>query len=205
LHAAVHLNENDREVLAHLCGYFARPPFSQERLSRLPDGRLAYRLKRPLADGRTTLLLQPGELLRLLATLVPPPRAHLLRYHGVFAPASHWHREGVPPPFAAVDRCDPAPLLPAGESTAAPPPRNPCRIPWAELLLRVFREDVLACPCGGRRVVLGYLTEPGPVKAILVHLGLPSTGPPLAPACFTAGPGETAWQDDVPEVQQSLR
>src|SRR5258707_7113896 len=33
----------------------------------------------------------------------------------------------------------------------------------------------------------------------------PSTGPPLAPARFGAGPGETAWQDDVPELQQSLR
>jgi hypothetical protein len=44
-------------------------------------------------------------------------------------------------------------------------------------LLRVSREDVLTCPCGGRRVVLAYLTEPGPVKAILDHLGLPSTGP----------------------------
>jgi len=63
LHAAVHLHEN-REGLAHLCGYGARPTFSQERLSPLPDGRLTYRLKRPLADGRTTLLLQPGELLR---------------------------------------------------------------------------------------------------------------------------------------------
>jgi hypothetical protein len=58
---------------------------------------------------------------------------------------------------------------------------RPSRIPWAELLMRVFREDVLACPCGGRRVVLAYLTQPGPVKAILDHLGLPSTGPPIAP------------------------
>jgi hypothetical protein len=149
LHAAVHLHENDREGLAHLCGYGARPPFSQERLSQLPDGRLAYRLKRPLGDGRTALLLEPA--------------------------------------------------------TPGPPPRNPCRIPWAELLLRVFREDVLSCPCGGRRVVLAYLTEPGPVKAILDHLGLPSTGPPLAPARFTAGPVESGWQDDVPELQQSLR
>jgi len=41
--------------------------------------------------------------------------------------------------------------------------------------MRVFREDVLACPCGGRRVVLAYLTQPWPVKAILDHLGLPST------------------------------
>ncbi len=83
LHAAVHLHENDREGLAHLCGYGARPPFSQERLSHLPDGRLAYRLKRPLGGGRTALLLQPVQLLRRLATLIPPPRAHLLRYHGL--------------------------------------------------------------------------------------------------------------------------
>jgi hypothetical protein len=88
LHAAVHLHANDREGLAHLCGYGARPPFSQERLSALPDGRLAYRLKRPLGDGRRMLVLQPTELLRRLATLVPPPRAHLVGYHGVFGPAS---------------------------------------------------------------------------------------------------------------------
>ena len=83
LHAAVHLHANDREGLAHLCGYGARPPFSQERLSALPDGRLTYRLKRPLGDGRQAVLLQPTEFLRRLATLVPPPRAHLVRYHGL--------------------------------------------------------------------------------------------------------------------------
>jgi len=71
--------------------------------------------------------------------------------------------------------------------------------------MRVFREDVLACPCGGRRVVLACLTQPGPVKAILDHLGLPSTGPPLAPARLIAGPVEETWQDDVPVLQQSLR
>ena len=48
--------------------------------------------------------------------------------------------------------------------------------------MRVFREDVLACPCGGRRVVLAYLTQPGPVKAILEHLALTSTGPTVSPA-----------------------
>ena len=214
LHAGVHIHENDREGLAHLCGYGARPPFSQERLSALPDGRLSYRLKRPLHDGRATLLLEPTELLRRLATLVPPPRAHLSRYHGVFAPASRWRQEVVPPPdaIASPGHCDaalapaPAPAPAATEATApAGPTRNPRRIPWAELLLRVFRADVLACPCGGRRVVLAYLTDPGPVKAILDHLGLPSTGPPLAPARFTAGPAESGWQDDVPELQQSLR
>src|SRR4051812_15183248 len=39
-------------------------------------------------------------------------------------------------------------------------PRQPdSRIPWSELLLRVFREDVLSCPCGGRRVVLAFITD----------------------------------------------
>ena len=80
LHAGVHLHANDREGLAHLCGYGARPPLAQNRLSQLPDGRLAYRLKRPLATGRDTLILEPSELLRRLAALVPPPRSHLVRY-----------------------------------------------------------------------------------------------------------------------------
>ncbi len=68
-------------------------------------------------------------------------------------------------------------------------------IPWAELLRRVFREEVLRCTCGGHRVVLAYLTEPRTVKAILDHLGLPSTGPPIAPARFDA---DGAWPDELP-------
>ena len=45
------LHANDREALERLCAYGARPPLSLERLAPLPDGRLAYRLKRPLRDG----------------------------------------------------------------------------------------------------------------------------------------------------------
>ncbi|MFL5399214.1 MAG: transposase, partial [Myxococcales bacterium] len=96
LHAGVHLHANDREGLAHLCGYGARPPLVQTRLSQLADGRLAYLLKRPLADGTAFLVLEPCELLRRLAALVPPPRAHLVRYHGVVAPASAWRSRIVP-------------------------------------------------------------------------------------------------------------
>ena len=81
LHAGVHLHANDREGLERLLRYGARPPLSLARLAQLPDGRLAYRLKRPVADDRQVLVLQPTELLRRLATLVPPPRHHLCRYH----------------------------------------------------------------------------------------------------------------------------
>jgi hypothetical protein len=40
-------------------------------------------MKRPLADGRQEMQLEPVELLRRLATLVPPPRAHVVRFHGI--------------------------------------------------------------------------------------------------------------------------
>lgn len=96
LRAGVHLHANDRKGLAHLCGYGARPPLAQERLSQLPDGRLAYRLKRPVAGTDEMMIFKPSELLRRLAALVPPPRSHLVRYHGVFGPASAWRSEVVP-------------------------------------------------------------------------------------------------------------
>jgi hypothetical protein len=207
LHAGVHLHANNREGLAHLCGYGARPPLTQGRLSKLPDGNLAYRMKRRLGDGREVLVLEPRELLRRLATLVPPPRAHLVRYHGVFGPASKWRKEVVPqapspPACSGADKSQ----EPAGPSPEARPPRRPdSRIPWSELLLRVFREDVLACPCGGRRIVIAFIDERPVIERILNHLGLPTTGPPVAPARRAALDGDPLWQDDVPELQQSLR
>ena len=159
------------------------------RLPALTDGRLTYRLKRPLRDGRQVLVLQPTEFLRRLATLVPPRRHHLVRYHGVFAPNASWREAIVPRPTEAEARCAGAvsegPVLPPGVrgSKAAARARPPSRLPWAELLRRVFREEVLECNrCGGRRVVLAFLIEPSAVKAILEHLRLPTPGPPVAPA-----------------------
>jgi hypothetical protein len=207
LHAGVHLHANNRDGLAHLCGYGARPPLTQERLSALPDGRLAYRMKRRLGDGREVLILEPSELLRRLATLVPPPRAHLVRYHGVFGPASKWRQEIVP--FPSPVTCPAAQWKPEPPTAPRPEskPRRPpdARIPWSELLLRVFREDVLACPCGGRREVIAFVHERPVIEKILGHLRLPTTGPPTAPARTAALVQDAPWQDDVPELQQSLR
>ena len=87
-----------------------------------------------------------------------------------------------------------------------PKPRRPdSKTRWAELLQRVFREDVLACPCGGRRRVIAFITKQAVVKAILEHLGLPTTGPTIAPARSTAPPEAAPWQDDVPSLQLALR
>ena len=61
------------------------------------------------------------------------------------------------------------------------PPRKP-RLPWAALLLRAFAIDVLACPCGGQRHVLAFVTEVRVVRQLLDHLQLPSKARPWASA-----------------------
>jgi hypothetical protein len=71
--------------------------------------------------------------------------------------------------------------------------------------LRVFREEVLVCPCGGRRAVVAFITEKKVVSEILEHLGLPTTGPPIAAARTAEPDPDPPWQDDVPSVQRSLQ
>ncbi len=83
LHAGVRIRKGDRKGLEQLCRYLLRPPFAEERLERLPDGRVLYRFRRPRVDGSTHLILEPVELLEKLAALIPPPRAHLVSLAGL--------------------------------------------------------------------------------------------------------------------------
>lgn len=48
---------------------------------------------------------------------------------------------------------------------------------------RVFEIDVLVCPhCKGQRKLIAFLTDGPVVRKILLHLGLDSEPPHLAPA-----------------------
>jgi hypothetical protein len=121
VNASVRIALIDRDVpsyhksLEHLLRYCARPPFALERLSviRGEDGRISRvryvlprhkaanwggpgrgrKSTRPGANG--VVELSPFEFLDRLADLVPPPRKHRHRWHGVFAtkhpPAQHQH------------------------------------------------------------------------------------------------------------------
>ena len=164
VHANTAIAANDRDGLERLCRYGARPSLSLERMRRLGDGSIGYRLKRDIGQTRE-LVLTPQELLGRLVTLVPPPRAHLVRYHGVFAPNARLRPQVVR-----------VPRPPAEAPAATRKPRG--RLDWAALLKRVFEVDVLACVrCPGRLRVLAFLTDRGVVKRILEHLGLPSSPP----------------------------
>lgn len=73
----------------------ARPPVAHDRLSLTRDGRVAYAPMTPYRDGTTRVILDPQDLIARSATLVPVPRAHLTRYHGVFAPHAKWRSATV--------------------------------------------------------------------------------------------------------------
>ena len=86
LDASVLVQEWDRGGLERLCRYCARPTFALERLERIDENTIVYRLKKPAPDGSPTLVLSPMELLARLAELVPLPRKHGIIYSGVLAP-----------------------------------------------------------------------------------------------------------------------
>jgi hypothetical protein len=158
LHAGVRVHEHDRQGLERLCRYAARPPLALHRLSKEPDGRLVHRMKRPRRES-LHLVLTGQQLIARLATLVPPPPPHHLQ------PVS-------------------APCEPPTGPPARVHPRT--RIPWSELLQKVFAVDVLACPrCNGRLKVIAYINEPAVAKQILDHLGLESQAPPPKKAAPT--------------------
>lgn len=178
LDAQVAIAAGERDALEHLCRYVARGPIATERLSLDERGRILHRLARPWSDGTTHVAFSPLAFLERLAALVPRPRTHLVTYHGVLGPAASWRDEVIPPP--PEDEAEAS-----AEKTAPPlvPVPRPRRIDWAELLRRVFALDVLRCErCGGHRRVLATVTAPAAIRAILEHLGLPTTAPELAPS-----------------------
>jgi hypothetical protein len=75
---------------------------------------------------------------------------------------------------ATADRCD---------SCDKPPSHDTSRIAWAKLIARVGEEFPVACPgCGGDIRLIAFITDPGPIRKILAHLGEPLEPPPVSPA-----------------------
>ena len=88
LHAVVRSGADDRQALEQLCRYIARPAVANERVQTNAAGQVVLRLKTSWRDGTTHLVMSPLEFMQRLAALVPRPRLHLIRFHGVLAPSS---------------------------------------------------------------------------------------------------------------------
>ncbi len=128
-------------------------------------------LKSAYQDGTTHVVMSPLEFMQRLAALVPRPRLHLIRFHGVLAPHAKLRAAIVPSP--------------ADNATghAAEHSHAPARMSWARLLKRIFDIDIEHCPnCGGRIKIIAAIEDPPVIVRILAHLGLPTRAPPRAPA-----------------------
>ena len=118
-------------------------PIANERLTCNRAGQVVLQLKSPYRDGTTHIVMSPLEFLRRLAALVPRPRLHLIRFHGVLAPHAKLRAQIVPgEPVSVPEACD--------DHAQTPPPEAPARISWACLLKRVFDIDIESrTRCGG--------------------------------------------------------
>ena len=204
LDANVRIEATDRSGLERLIRYCARPPFALERL-HLVGGRsdqVLYVLPAPDLSGRTALRLSALEFLDRLAAILPPPRIHRHRYHGVFAPnaplrslvTARAHQDNAAAvQDSAPDLSLPAPLPPtASPPKPEPPPPQPVTPPdtrasqpsrWAALLARIYEVFPLVCPtCGTALTFISFLTDPEPITRILAHIGEPTSPPLLHPA-----------------------
>lgn len=103
------------------------------------------KLKAAWRDGTTHLVMSPLEFMQRLAALVPRPRLHLIRFHGVLAPNAKLRALVVPQEAKA-----PAQEAKPAECEANCAHHRPVRLSWAKLLKRVFEIDMEHCPnCGG--------------------------------------------------------
>ena len=109
LHAATRAGALDPAGREALLRYVLRPPVAQERVEQRPCGLVRITLKKAYTDGTIAVDMDPLSLLCRLATSVPPPRLHTIRYAGVLAPASAWRSRLAPPsPEAAAAGDEPS-------------------------------------------------------------------------------------------------
>ena len=145
LHAGVRCEANDRQGIEQLCRYITRPAISNERLAINGKGQVVITLKTPWKDGATHIVLEPLEFMQRLAALVPRPRLHLTRFHGVLAPNAKLRAKVVPKVTEDTQKSGNT-----GEHEGCAHHSAPVRMSWARMLKRVFDIDMERCACGGK-------------------------------------------------------
>ena len=140
------------------------------------------------------MTLTSVELIDRLAALIPPPRVHRHRYHGVLAPNA--------PLRAAVTALAPAPAATLAQPAVAEPVggeghyRSPARYLWAMLIARIYELFPLVCRhCGAEMRIVAFVTETASVTRILEHIGEPTQAPVLSPAR-----GPPTWVEDFDQT-----
>ena len=170
--AAIHVDDLPRDVGRVLR---PRPANANGRLKRDVAGDVVLQLKSAWRDGTTHIRMSTLEFMQRLAALVPYPRLHLTRFHGVLAPNVGLRAAVVPGSPLNTSK----PGVPADEHAHG----APARMGWARLLKRVVDLVLEHRPqCGGEFRIIAAIEAPEVIARILTHLGLPARAPPRSPA-----------------------
>jgi hypothetical protein len=189
LHANTAIKAFQRKRLQGLCRYILRPAIAVDRLSfnenaqysQNGSGNIVYKLKKRWLDGTSHVEFTPIEFLGKLAALVPPPRAHQVRYYGFLAP--HFKNRNLIAKsrkmLAEEEKNKPV----SGDSESKTP--KEFRMTWAMLLKRTFNIDIEICPwCNGKRKILSAVLDGNEIRKILLHIGADPDPPAIVPAKY---------------------
>jgi hypothetical protein len=183
VHAKVAVDGRDRKQVERVCRYLGRPPIATDRLEWLDDGRLRYTMKKAWSDGTHALVFEPLDLIARLVAMIPPPRFHMVRYHGVLSSHASRRPEVVPvppPPDSSVEPrrelqlelpfCIPSDAHDGPSDNDEQRPSS--RKPWAWLLKHVFAENLQSCPnCSGPLRWLEVATTKDAIARLLERHG----------------------------------
>ena len=133
LHAAVRCGAVDRQGLEQLCRTITRPALANERVQTNAAGQVVLKLKTAWSDGTTHLVMSPLEFMQRLAALVPRPRLHLIRFHGVLAPNAKLRALVVPQAPEQLPQ-----TAPPADFEGSCTHHRPVRLSWAKLPKRVL-------------------------------------------------------------------
>ena len=122
-----------------------------------------------------TFTLTAKDLVSRLVALAPPAKSHLTSFHGAYAPHAKLRGlvKAAPGP---VEASKPVAQHRPAKTTK---PRRP-RLDWATLHQHTFGNDVLRCPCGGRRTIKALFSTHKAAEERLVELGQPNPQPAFA-------------------------
>ena len=124
----------------------------------------SYKLKKTYQNGTTHVVLSPLDFLSRLSALIPRPKIHLTRFHGVFAPHFKYRSLIIPNTNSKKTSSE--------EKTENKETRKSYSMGWAKRLKRVFGIDIQTCSrCGGKIKVISAIEEAHVIQKILTHRG----------------------------------
>lgn len=164
LHANTSVNALARDRLAKLIEYIARGPLANERLEITSDRKVKLQLKTPYSDGTTHLLFTFSEFIEKLMALVPPPKSHLVRWGGVFAPNSSVRKQITLKPHIKkgfqFDEEEEEPKVYKNQT-------------WSKMLAKAFKIDVTTCDhCSGKLKKICAVNDRDSIRRYLLHQGI---------------------------------